>query len=373
MLFSQVIGQEETKDRLRRSFREGRIAHALLFLGPEGSGNLALALAFAQYVSCQNKSDLDACGHCATCKKHSTLQYIDLYFSFPFIRKDDETNSDTYMDSWREKLKASPYLSLEEWRSTMDGANKQVIFPVKEASTIIKRLSLRAYEGAYKFMIIWMADYMKEDTSNKLLKILEEPPEKTIFLLVAGSKENMLATILSRVQVVQVPKLEDQSMVASLLEMGVDEAKANSIAHFADGNWWKALRLVGSENPNETLAILFQAWMRFCYARDLKGIAGWVEQMNELQREDQRQFISYALEQVRQNLLLNYVGGALARMNDSERTFSQKFSPFINDLNAEGLMDELNTAHTDIGRNASTKIVLTDLSLRTHQLLRRQA
>jgi DNA polymerase III subunit delta' len=372
VLFSQVVGQEDVKERLRRSFREGRMAHALLILGPEGCGNLALALAFAQYISCEQRSETDACGKCVTCKKLASHQYVDLYFSFPFIRKDDETNSDTYMDVWREKLKASPYLNLESWRSTMDGGNKQVTIPVKEASTIIKRLSLRSYEGGYKFMIIWMADYLKEDTSNKLLKILEEPPEKTIFLLVANSKENMLATILSRVQTIQVPKLPDHSMVEGLMEMGVEQGRAESIAHFADGNWWKALQLTGAGDPNEALATLFQGWMRFCYGRDLKGITGWVDQMNEMTRDDQRQFISYALEQVRQNLLLNYVGDALARMNDSERTFSQKFSPFINDLNAEALMDELNQAHMDIGRNASTKIVLTDLSLRTHLLLRRQ-
>jgi DNA polymerase-3 subunit delta' len=376
MQFSQVIGQESLKERLTASFREGRIAHALMFLGPEGSGNLALALAFAQYIACPNRSEFDSCGTCPTCNKMNQHQYADLHYTFPFFNKSEgseKTTCNDWLTAWRNHLRQAPYTTVDEWRNEITEDNKQLIMSVYEAANIIQHLSLKSYEGGYKFQIVWMAEYLKTDTANKLLKIVEEPPEKTIFLFVANSLENILQTILSRVQVVYVPKVEDSAILQSLLALGAPEEKAQEIAHFAHGDWNKALQLLNAKNPDENYAIQFQHWMRMCYKKDVPGIVRWADEMHKLNREDQKHFLTYALDQIRQNLVLNYAGSDFVRLNHSEKSFSDKFAPFINDLNAEELMEELTEAYHDVTRNAYSKLVLTDLSFKLHYLLTRKA
>jgi DNA polymerase-3 subunit delta' len=376
MQFSQVIGQSALKERLTASFREGRIAHALMFLGPEGSGNLALALAFAQYIACPDRTEHDSCGVCPTCKKIDQHQFADLHYTFPFFNKSEgseKTTCNDWIAAWRNHLKQSPYTTVDEWRNEITEDNKQLIMSVYEAANIIKHLTLKSYEGGYKFQVIWMAEYLKTDTANKLLKIVEEPPEKTIFLFVANSLENILQTILSRVQVVYVPKVDDGAILQSLMNLGSSSEKAQEIAHFAHGDWNKALQLLHSKNPDENYAIQFQHWMRMCYKKDVPGIIRWSDEMHKLNREDQKHFLTYALDQVRQNLILNYTGADFVRLNHSEKSFSDKFAPFINDLNAEELMEEITEAFHDVSRNAYTKLVLTDLSFKLHYLLTRKA
>lgn len=376
MQFAQVIGQAALKERLTNSFREGRIAHALMFLGPEGSGNLALALAFTQYIACPNRSETDSCGTCPTCKKIDQHQFADLYYTFPFFNKNEggeKTTCNDWLTPWRNHLRQSPYTTVDEWRSEITEDNKQLIMSVYEAANIIQHLSLKSYEGGYKFQVIWMAEYLKPDTANKLLKIVEEPPEKTIFLFVANSLENILQTILSRVQVIYVPKVEDEAILQSLASLGASEEKASEIAHFAHGDWNKALQLLNAKNPDENFAIQFQHWMRMCYKKDVPGIIRWADEMHKLGREDQKHFLTYALDQVRQNLVLNYAGSDFVRLNHSEKSFSDKFAPFINDLNAEELMEEITEAFHDVSRNAYTKLVLADLSFKLHYLLTRKA
>ncbi len=365
------------KQRLRNAFQEGRLAHAIMLLGPEGNGSLGLALAFAQYISCPNRTDEDSCGQCPTCKKISSLQHADLNFTFPFFNISDggsekKTTCDDWISEWRELIVSNPYCSIEEWKEKITKDNKQLIISVYEAGRIIQRQSLRSYEGGFKFQFIWLAEYLKTDTANKLLKILEEPPEKTIFLLISNNTENILPTILSRVQSVFVPKVNDNVIEHQLIVLGQNAEQARSIAHFADGNWNKALQLAGAQNPDEFYAQQFQEWMRMCFKKNTPWLLSWSTKMHELSREDQKHFLSYALEQVRQNLMLNYVGTSLARMNAHETEFSRKFAPFINDLNAEDLLEELNEAHADISRNAYSKLVFTDLSLKIHYLLARK-
>jgi DNA polymerase III subunit delta' len=377
MRFAQVVGQNEVKSRLRNAFHEGRIAHALMFLGPEGSGNLALALAFAQYISCANRTDEDSCGVCPTCNKISSLQFADMYFTFPFFNKTDsieeKTTCNDWIKEWRSHLAASPYTTLDQWRNELTDDNKQLIMSVAEAGNIMNHLSLKSYEGGYKFQIIWMAEFLKPDTANKLLKIIEEPPQNTIFLLVASSLENILATILSRVQVIYIPKIDDADIKHSLTDLGANEDKASEIAHFAHGDWNKALQLLHARNPDENYAIQFQSWMRMCYKKDVPGIVKWADDMHKESREDQKHFLSYALDQIRQNLVLNYAGSDFVRMNAGEKNFSDKFAPFINDLNAEDLMEEITEAYQDVSRNAYSKLVFTDLSFKLHYMLIRKA
>jgi DNA polymerase III subunit delta' len=375
MQFSQVIGHSAIKERLISAFHEGRIAHALMFLGPEGSGNLPLALAFAQYISCPNKTGSDSCGACPTCKKISHLQFADLFFTFPFFNKTgkDRTTCDDWLTEWRAHLTANIYTDLDQWRNKITEENKQLNISVYEAANIVNRLSLKSYEGGYKFQIIWMADFLKPDTANKLLKIVEEPPDKTLFFFVANSLENILPTILSRVQMLYVPAVHDADVRMALEKMNLSTEHSSSIAHFAHGNWTKALQLTQAENPDEVYSNEFQEWMRKCFKKETVWLFNWANRMHDKSREDQKHFLTYALDQIRQNLMLNYTGGDLVRMNDQEMAFSSKFAPFINDLNAEGLMEEITEAHNDVSRNAYSKMVFADLSVKIHYLLVRKS
>jgi len=374
MRFADIIGQKDVIDRLRKAKAEDRIAHALLFLGPEGSGNLALALAFAQFISCPNATPEDSCGSCVTCKKHNSLQFADLHFSFPYFNKPNtkETISDDFGTEWRNRLLQSPYFGVEEWVKELSKDNKQLIFSVHEAANIVRKLSLKSFEGGYKIMIIWMAEMIGEGVANKLLKIVEEPPANTLFFFVANSSENILNTILSRVQVIQVPKIDEESISLGLANLGLDQHKIPDIAHYSDGSWDVALRLRDNNDPNEFLAMQFQTWMRHCYSKNIPALYFWSEKMATLAREDLKHFLLYALDQMRQNLVLNYTTENISRFTSSEKAFAQKFSPFINHLNIEDIMLELEAAHRSTGQNASIKILFFELSMRIFRLLNRK-
>lgn len=373
MKFADVIGQAQVKRRLLHAYSEGRIAHAIMFLGPEGNGAFPLALAFAQYVSCANRTEEDSCGACPTCRKITSLQFVDMFFTFPFFNKTDggseKTTCDDWMKEWREHIVINPYTGLDEWRDRLTKENKQLHISVYEASKVIQNLALRSFEGGHKFQFIWMAEYLKPETANKLLKIIEEPPANTIFILIAAGVENILPTIMSRVQTIHVPRIEDDEIVSALVAQNIEAAKASEIAHFAHGDWNKAVRLSKSENSDEYYSQQFQTWMRMCFKKSMTWLVKWADEMHQLPREEQKHFLSYALDQIRQNLILNYTGDSIVRMNRNEKEFSDKFSPFINHLNSEQLMEEISEAFNDIARNAYTKLVLTDLSVRVHYLL----
>ncbi len=374
MRFADIIGQKDVIDRLRKAKSEDRVAHAQLFLGPEGSGNLALALAYAQFLNCPNATPEDSCGTCSTCRKNSTFQFADLHFSFPYFTKPNskETNSDDYGTEWRNRLLQSPYFGLEDWMKELSKDNKNLIYTVHEAANIVRKLSLKSFEGGYKVMVIWMAEMIGEVVANKLLKIVEEPPANTLFFFVSNSSENILNTILSRVQVIQVPKIDEASISVGLKHLGVDEHKIADIAHYSDGSWDVALRLRDNNDPNEFLAMQFQTWMRHCYSKKIPALHAWSEKMAELTREDLKHFLMYALDQMRQNLVLNYTTENISRFTSSERAFAQKFSPFINHLNIEDIMLELEAAHRSVGQNVNNKILFFELSMRIFRLLNRK-
>lgn len=374
MRFADIIGQKNVIDRLRKAKSEDRIAHAQLFLGPEGSGNLALALAYAQFLNCPNATTEDSCGTCPTCKKNNSFQFADLHFSFPYFTKANskETISDDFGTEWRNRLLASPYFGLEDWMRELSKDNKNLLFTIHEASNIVRKLSLKSFEGGYKIMVIWMAELIPETVSNKLLKIVEEPPANTLFFFIANSSESILNTILSRVQVIQIPKIDEVSLSDALKNSGVDENKIQDIAHYANGSWDVALRLKENNDPNEFLALQFQTWMRHCYAKKVPALYQWSETMATLTREDLKHFLLYALDQMRQNLLLNYTTENISRFTSSEKAFAQKFSPFINHLNIEDIMLEIESAHRSIGQNANNKILFFELSMRIFRLLNRK-
>jgi DNA polymerase-3 subunit delta' len=372
MQFQDVIGQDETKHRLIKSFEEGRLAHALMLLGPAGSGCLPLALAFVQYIACPNKTSEDSCGQCATCRKVDALNFADLHFSFPYFNKSSSADINIcadWMSEFRTAVLEEPYMDVDLWRSLITKDNKTLQISVDEAGDIVRRLTLHSYEGGYKFQIIWMGEYLRVDTANKLLKIIEEPPPKTLFIIIAAAAEQILPTIMSRVQVVRVPRLSDETIHQALVQQGVEEVKAGGIAHYVYGDWLKANALLINENPDEQYTLQFQDWMRKCYKKDVVGLIRWADGMNELKRDDKKYFLQYAMDQIRQNLIRNYTGEDLTRLNPMEKDFSDKFAPFINDLNAEDMIDRLQLAYRDVDRNVNTKILFTDLSFKLHYLL----
>ncbi len=373
--FSEVLGQQKVKERLLRSVQEDRVPHAMLFNGAEGHGALSLAMAMSKYLLCANPGENDACHECTSCKSIHSLQHPDLHFSFPFFNKSgsssEHTLSDDFGEEWRELLLSTCYFNTEYWVSKISKENKILHFPVYEANNIARKLSLKSFYGGKKVMIIWMAELIKEDTANKLLKLLEEPPANTIFILVTESTESMLATVVSRVQSIQIPKIEDEAVNHYLIQLGIEPERAKMSAAFSNGNLWKAVMFAQNENFNQGLDDAFQTWMRLCYKKDLFQLSEMGITFYSWGREVQKQFFEYGLEQVRQNLLKNYVGDEILHMTDSEKAFAEKFSKFINHFNAEDLMNELTDAAYHIGRNLNAKLLFSHLSIKVHHLLRR--
>lgn len=366
------MGQDEAKSRLIRGFQEGRVPHALMFVGPEGSGNLALALAYAQFIACSQRLEADSCGTCATCRKFQNLQHADLHFSFPFLLQSDKVvTSDPMLPVWREELGASAYLTLDHWTQRLEAENKQLVMGVNEAASILSKLRLKSYEGGYKFLIIWRPELMNTEAANKLLKIIEEPPAGTIFMLVAASTNQILPTILSRTQLFRINALSAQLVSEELQNKhGIATEVANSLAYLSEGNLFEALRMARTNDDSAPAFERFVEWMRICYSFDLNKLVPWVEEAAKMGREEQKGFLVYVLHMFRQCILSNYTEGELTLLGQKERSFSQKFAPFINHKNIVELSAKTEEAHRDVSRNVSSKLVFFDLSASVYKLLR---
>ena len=370
MLFKEVIGQQAVKERLLRSVKEGRISHAQLFLGPPGSGNLAMAVAYAQYISCNNKQEAESCGQCASCIKYNKLVHPDLHFVYPVaLSKDVRTSSDVLAE-WRNAFLNNPYITLFNWFEQLNAENKQAIIGVEESGEILRKLSLTTYESEYKIMIIWQAEKMNQAAANKLLKILEEPPDKTLFLLICENEEQLLRTIVSRTQLIKINKLKDEELAEALIENnGVAADVAQKTAHLSDGNYAEALQLINeNENAAQNLAS-FQKLMRASLKFDPKAVLAWIDEIAAAGRERQKNFLSYALHIMRESLILNYADSSLIKLGTDEQDFVKKFSPFIHTSNVERFIEELNTAHYHMERNANPKILFMDLAFKFNELL----
>lgn len=373
MQFKEVIGQQDIKNRLLSSINDHRVSHAHLFLGNDGSGNLALALAYVQYLLCQQPSENDSCGSCPSCLKVSKLQHPDLHFSYPFFSKQSGGSvSDEFLPEWREAVNKSPYFDLNYWRNALTAENKQLLITTKEATNILHKLKLKSFEGNYKFVIIWRPELMRTEASNKLLKIIEEPPEKTIFILVAESQENIIQTILSRTQITKIPAIEDADFEQALLEKypDVKEDEAVSLMHYNNKNFFKACQFLEEGEDMNIYYSLFSDWMRKCYMADTAALLKFSEELHKSGREKIKQFLDYSLNMVRQCIVGNYTGGLLMKLSSSETEFAQKFARFINDRNIEDIFKEINQAHADISRNIYGKLVLFDLSIKMIRLIK---
>ncbi|MEI6488409.1 MAG: DNA polymerase III subunit delta' [Bacteroidota bacterium] len=370
MLFKEIIGQSAIKERLLRSVKDGRISHAQLLLGPQGSGSLALAVAYAQYISCIDKQEFDSCGKCSSCIKYNKLIHPDLHFVYPVALSKEVRVSTDVAKEWREAFIDNPYITLFNWFEQLSAENKQAVIGVDESGEILRKLSLTTYESEYKIMIIWQADKMNHQSANKLLKILEEPPDKTLFLLVCESEDQLLRTILSRTQLIKIPKLTEEDLQQALIERhGINPELAANTANLADGNYAEAILMISdNENAAQNLAS-FQKLMRASLKFDPKAVMVWIDEVAATGRERQKNFLKYALHIMRESLMMSYADVSLIKLGVDEQEFVKKFSPFIHANNVERFIEELNKAYFHMERNANTKILFMDLALKFNELL----
>lgn len=384
MLFSQVIGHHDIKNRLIRSVQEQRIPHAQLFSGPEGIGKLALAVAYAQYICCENRTDVDACGICPSCVKYAKLAHPDLHLVFPIIKPTNKTSTvcDDFVADFRAMFMHHPYFSVQSWFSKIADDAKQGIIYSNESQEIIRKLSLKTYESEFKVMIIWLPEKMNLECANKLLKILEEPPAQTVFLLVSNAPNEILTTILSRTQQLAIPRIKTDDMVVALLRngaLGLTQQNALNIARISNGSYLNAMALLAEneelkKNFERFVQIMRLAWQvgnRKDY-ESLKTLRKWSEEMAaaSVGRERQKKFLEYAQYMTRENFIANLQNADLNYLTTYESDFSQKFSPFINEQNVEKIMLEFEKAERDIERNVNAKMVFFDLVLKIIVLLK---
>lgn len=372
MFFREVIGHEDIKQRLISSLQTGRISHAQLFAGETGYGTMALALAFAQYVFCTGDKKENACGTCQSCKQMQKLVHPDLHFVFPVVKKAQSPVSDEYINEWRGLLTKSAYFSLEEWYAAMGVEdNAQASIYTEESNSILRKLNLKSFESDYKIMIIWLPEKMNPECSNKLLKIIEEPYDKTLFLMVSEHPEQIINTIQSRTQRINIPPLKKEQIKQHLIsEKGINEEKAGEYAHIASGNWYKATRLLNETEEQAYNQEKFVSLMRLCWERKMLPVNEWVTEIAATGRERQKSFLSHSVRMIRENFIKNFGICDLNYMTVREQNFSVKFSPYVHEGNVIPLMEEFEKAYNDISRNGNAKIIFTDLCIKVMQNIR---
>ncbi|WP_224488180.1 DNA polymerase III subunit [Robertkochia flava] len=376
MRFEDITGQEHIKNHLKHSADHGRIPHAQLFVGPEGSGLLPMAIAYARYIICG--SEHRNAGACHL--KFDKFAHPDLHFAYPVNTSDkikkDPTSKD-YAQEWTAFLKEQPYGNLFDWLLSIGIEKKQGLISVHEAKDILKSISLKAFEGGYKICIVWMAEAMNNACANKLLKLIEEPPEKTVFLLLAEDEEALLQTIRSRCQVIHFPPLSEASVVKALEQKGMAAAEALKLAHRSDGNLNKAFDLMEHRSEDEVFEKWFVTWVRTAFkARGNKQVVNdllsWSDEVGKTGRETQKKFIYYCMEVFRQALVLNYNANSLAFMEFDTGFQLKKFAPFVHGNNINEIHRELENALYQVERNVNSKIIFTDLSLSLTRLLHKK-
>ena len=382
MLFKDILGQDYIKNHLTKSASLGRIPHAQLFVGPEGCGTLPMAIAYAQYILCSNTAKENNTGNASCNLKFDNFSHPDLHFVFPVATNDvvkSHPVSANFMVEWRNFIKEEPYGGLFDWFKKIGVQNKQGQIGVDEASEINKALSLKAYEGGYKIMIIWIADKMNTAASNKLLKLLEEPPAKTIFILITESLDDIIQTIQSRCQIIDFIGLSEATISDALVSKENCEIKrAQKIAHQSEGNYNKALHILKNNAEDYPFEAWFIEWVRSAFkakgnAAAIQDLLSWSETIASLGREVQKQFLHYCIHFFRQALLSNYTVIDLVFLEPKENNFDlKKFAPFINGTNISAIFNELEEAIYHIERNGNSKIILTDLSIRLTRLLHKK-
>jgi DNA polymerase-3 subunit delta' len=371
MRFQEINAHQAAIHKLQLAVSNSHVSHAQHFLGPESSGNMPVALAFATLILCSNATSGDACGECASCVKMAKLVHPDLHFLFPIVNPSKNKSVDVFIESWRNILLQNPYLNLKDWMKIIADENKMPLIPVDLADEIQRRVSLKAFEGGHKVVIIWLPELMPPPSANKLLKLLEEPPDKTIFLLVGNETESLLPTILSRVQTIRIPKLSHAEMAKTLVEKNeLSTEKAHEIALIVDGNYSEALMLITDDSLQEGYFDLFSDWMRTCYKRSESGrLVHWADQFGALKRDGQKSFLIYALQMIRQCALFSAGAADLVQVSGTKRKFAENFSKLFPVESYSFMMELLDKATYHIERNANPKILFMVISIQMKNLM----
>ena len=368
VFFKDIIGQKSVVGQLKRCVDENCLAHALLITGPRGNGKLAIAIALANYMLCGNRSN-DVCGTCPACVKLNKFIHSDLHFVFPVKKRKgssgDSPVSDDYITEWRELLSKGAYFSYEEWLDKLDVENQQPIIYERESDVILHKLSMQSREGGWRIVVVWLPEKMNLECSNKLLKIVEEPPKDTLFLFVSEEPDKIIPTILSRTQRVDVPRIARNDMEDALSQRyGLTFEDAALIAQQSGGNWEKAEEQLSLSDEKAKYLELFMQLMRVAYARNIREMKAWSEQVAALGRERQKRLLDYCQRMIRENFVMNFKDDEMLYMSQAERNFSVRFSPFVNENNIFGIMEELSEAQRHIEQNVNAKMVFFDMSLR---------
>ncbi|MEQ9261980.1 MAG: DNA polymerase III subunit delta' [Owenweeksia sp.] len=375
MQFKDIDGHEGLKNKLLQSIQRGRVSHAQLFHGPEGNGALLMAIAYAQYLACSRPGETDSCGSCSSCKQFLSFNYPDLHFVYPVAKtskSSDKPKSLDFIREWAQLVEEEKYFSLFRWLEFLGIENKQAQISVYESADVLSQLSLKSYSGGYKFMIIWMPERMNNSAANKLLKIIEEPPAKTVFFLVSENAENLLQTITSRCQKTLIPKFKDADIENFLsAEQGLDLPSAKVAANLAGGNMARAIDLAKRAEAYKSYAIHFSTWVRSCFKADTHQIYNWVETVSKLEREKLKDFLYFCSSTLRESFGLNFIAPDHPNTVFGEIKFElEKFAPFVHLKNGRQLLELIDKASYDIGRNGNPKIILTDTSLKMARHLR---
>nr|MBP7472527.1 DNA polymerase III subunit delta [Prevotella sp.] len=375
MIFNDVIGQKDAEQQLIQLEEEHHIPHAMLFCGPEGCGKLAIALDFASYLLKKGLSDIALKTSEAMLKK---LEHPDLHFTYPTIKtpgmgSEHQPVSDDFSNEWHELMMSTHYPTFEQWQTKMGGGNKQAVITGAESDAIARKLCLKSSQGGYKISIIWLPERQNIASANKLLKLLEEPPQMTIFMLISEQPELLLETIRSRTQRFDFKKIEDKDIEDALVSArGLEPDMAHRVARVANGNWNKALEELDAGNENKLFLDMFIMLMRLAYMRNIHDQKKWSETVAAFSREKQRRMILYFQRMVRENFMFNFRNKDLIYMTQDEENFAKNFARFINEANVIDISELLNKAYRDIGQNANAKIVFFDLALNMIVLLIRK-
>ena len=374
MRFADIPGHDDVKQRLREMADGDRIPHALLLEGPAGCGKFALARAFARYIHCTNRTpDGDSCGVCPACMQHSSFNHIDTLYSFPVVKKGGKPAlSDDYIDVFKEFMGKYPYMDFDQWLLALDNINAQPQIYVEEGNELLRRLTYMARQSKFKVVLLWLPERLKEETANKLLKLVEEPYADTIFVMVSNNSRRMLGTIYSRTQRIAVKRYDDAELADLLEGMGYEPDVAADIAAIAEGNVNEALKLADVSKERLKYFDLFVELMRKAYSRKVSDLREWSQNVAALGREPAMQFIDYSTRLIRESFLMHLGDDRLLTLNPSERAFTVKFFPFINEKNVIDMLELFNLARRDIAANGNAKIVFFDLAVRVIILIRRK-
>lgn len=371
-----MIGQQEVWKRLVDMVHEDRVPHAMMLCGPSGCGKLAMAMQFARYLLCHNHSTLDTpCGTCPQCRMSENWEHPDLLMSYPVIKPSGASaefkpTSDDFAREWKEMLNTSLYFDMNQWLEQMKATSQQAIYFISESERLLKKLSLKSSQGGFKVSVLWLPERMRTDCANKMLKLLEEPPSKTIFIMVCEEPDKLLETIRSRVQRIDLKRLDTNTIKNALIsERGLDENTAMRIARVAGGNWLKAMQELTDDNENNQFLDFFKIFMRLAYQRNVKELSKWSETMSGMGREKQRRFLEFMIRMARENFMYNFRNPELCYMTQAEEDFARNFARFINEANIIPITELLQKAHRDIGQNANAKIVFFDMALKMIVLL----